>query len=174
MEKDNEGFVKTNQSFNLATTDNMEKQEISTFEGYTDDGQHFIQNLTARNISFCSMKPKNEDEEIILFNAMNNPENRIKDCIGETINVKDVFVEVVFPENEVTHEKNACPRIVLIDDKGIGYQAVSLGVYSAVKKCLDSFGTPDTWKNPKQFKIKQISKGTRSLLTLEAVRPAKK
>lgn len=99
------------------------------------EDERFIMDLTAeRKVQFCSMVPKNEDEEIILFNAMNNPEKRIGDCINLTIEVKHVFCEVVTCINRETGESNICPRIVLIDKDGVGYQAVSMGIYSALKK----------------------------------------
>lgn len=131
-----------------------------------EEDERFITDLTAeRKVQFCSMKPKNEDEEIILFNAMNNPEKRIGDCINMTIEVKDVYCEVVTCINNDTGEHTLCPRIVLIDKNGIGYQAVSLGVYSALKKVFAVKGEPSTWKKPVKLKVLQITKGERKLLT---------
>ena len=70
--------------------------EGNTTLAVMDEDERFIMDLTAeRKTQFCSMIPKNEDEEVILFNAMNNPEKRIGDCINMTINVKHVFCEVV-------------------------------------------------------------------------------
>lgn len=166
----NNGFVQANGDFNNATTESTELQVV---QGIADDGSSFIINLTQRQVSYCSMKPRNDDEAVILFNAMNSPEKRIKDCINMPIEVKDIFVEVVYPENERTKLREPAPRVVLIDSNGVGYQAVSLGTYTAVKKIMDAFGTPDTWKAPKSFMVKQISKGDRSVLTLEAVRKTK-
>jgi hypothetical protein len=135
------------------------------------EDERFIMDLTAeRKVQFCSMVPKNEDEEIILFNAMNNPEKRIGDCINLTIEVKHVFCEVVTCINRETGESNICPRIVLIDKDGVGYQAVSMGIYSALKKIISIKGNPANWKKPVKLQVTQITKGDRKLLTFNLVK----
>ena len=145
--------------------------EGNTALAVMDEDERFIMDLTAeRKTQFCSMIPKNEDEEIVLFNAMNNPEKRIGDCINMTINVKHVFCEVVTCENRETGETNMCPRIVLIDTDGVGYQAVSLGVFSALKKIFAIKGSPTTWKKPVKLQVVQITKGDRKLLTFNMVK----
>ena len=145
--------------------------EGNTALAVMDEDERFIMDLTAeRKTQFCSMIPKNEDEEIVLFNAMNNPEKRISDCINMTINVKHVFCEVVTCVNRETDETNMCPRIVLIDADGVGYQAVSLGVFSALKKIFAIKGNPTTWKKPVKLQVVQITKGDRKLLTFNMVK----
>lgn len=130
-----------------------------------DDNENFIVDLTSRVTSFCSLTANTPKEKAMLFKAMNNPEKRIGDCINMTINAKDIFCEVVECINP-NGEKQKCPRIVIIDDKGVGYQAVSLGVYSAIKKIFQVFGTP-TWAEPLPLEVKQITKGDRKLLTFD-------
>lgn len=145
--------------------------EGNTALAVMDEDERFIMDLTAeRKTQFCSMIPKNEDEEVVLFNAMNNPEKRIGDCINMTINVKHVFCEVVTCVNRETGESNMCPRIVLIDTEGVGYQAVSLGVFSALKKIFTIKGSPTTWKKPVKLQVVQITKGDRKLLTFNMVK----
>ena len=135
------------------------------------EDERFIMDLTAeRKVQFCSMVAKNEDEEITLFNAMNNPEKRIGDCINLTIEVKHVFCEVVTCINRETGESNICPRIVLIDKDGVGYQAVSMGIYSALKKIISIKGNPASWKKPVKLQVVQVTKGDRKLLTFNLVK----
>lgn len=154
----------------MATNDNAQA-EGNTALAVMDEDERFIMDLTAeRKTQFCSMNPKNEDEEVVLFNAMNNPEKRIGDCINMTINVKHVFCEVVTCVNRETGESNLCPRIVLIDTDGVGYQAVSLGVFSAMKKIFAIKGNPTTWKKPVKLQVVQITKGDRKLLTFNMVK----
>ena len=98
-----------------------------------DEDEKFIMDLTSeRKVQFCSMTPKNEDEEIVLYNAMNAPVKRVGDCINMTIEVKHIYCEAVTCVNRESGEESVCPRIVLIDKDGVGYQAVSMGIYSAV------------------------------------------
>lgn len=131
-----------------------------------DDNKNFIADLTSRQTTFCSLMANTPAEKAMLFKAMNNPEKRVGDCINMTINAKDLFCEVVDCINQQTGDKQACPRIVIIDDKGVGYQAVSLGVYSAIKKIIQVFGAP-SWETPLPLVVKQITKGERKLLTFD-------
>lgn len=136
-----------------------------------DEDEKFIMDLTSeRKVQFCSMTPKNEDEEIVLYNAMNAPEKRVGDCINMTIEVKHVYCEIVTCVNRESGEESVCPRIVLIDKDGVGYQAVSLGIYGAVKKLITIKGNPATWKKPVKMKVTQVTKGDRKLLTLNMVK----
>lgn len=141
-------------------SENTEKQLVEV------DGVNMIADLTERQLSYCSMTPKTDEEKATLYNIMNNPDKRIKDCINEVIKVKNVFVEVVKCTNQETGEVSTAPRIVLIDENGIGYQCVSLGIFSALKKLFAVYGEPTTWTKPIPIKIKQISKGVKNLLTL--------
>lgn len=130
----------------------------------------FVGDLTSRTAMFCSLAAETEADKAKLFNAMNNPDHRIADEINMTINAKDLFCEVVTVNNEdpATGEliTRQLPRIVIIDDKGVGHQAVSMGIYSAMRKLIAIYGAP-TWAKPLKLKVKQISKGTKNLLTLE-------
>lgn len=131
-----------------------------------DDGTSMIADLTSRQTAFCSLEADSPKAKALLFKAMNNPDKRIGDCINMDIKVKDIFCEVVTCTNQQTGERQLCPRIVLIDDKGIGYQAVSLGIYGAVKKMIQVFGLP-SWDEPLTVTVKQITKGERKMLTLD-------
>lgn len=130
----------------------------------------FVGELTSREATFCSLNPTTDEERTKLFNAMNNPEKRLGDEINMTIIAKDLYCEVVRVNNvdqktgEVT--QSVLPRIVIIDDKGIGHQCVSIGIYSAMKKLISLFGPP-TWEKGLKLKVKQISKGDKKMLTIE-------
>lgn len=137
--------------------------EYSIMAERTDD--NFVAQLTDdKNVSFCSMSVNTQEEKIKLFNAMNNPEKSIKECVNMELKIKDVFVEVVQCVNELGEVKD-CPRIVLIDEKGVGYTAVSLGVFSSLKKIFQVFGFP-TWEKPISIVPKVISKGQKQITTL--------
>ena len=132
---------------------------------FADMGFDISVDMTSAQLSFSSLKAESDEEKANLFNAINNPEKRLADCINMTIKAKDLYIEVVNCTNEETGEITACPRIVIIDDKGVSYQAVSLGIYSALKKVIQIFGAP-TWEKPISLAVKQITKGTRKMLTL--------
>lgn len=132
---------------------------------FADEGFDISVDMTSRQLSFSSLRAETDEEKANLFNAINNPEKRLADCINMKIEAKDLFIEVVNCTNEETGEITACPRIVIIDKKGVAYQAVSLGIYSALKKVIQIFGAP-TWEKPITLEVKQVTKGTRKMLTL--------
>lgn len=141
------------------------RQESTSVNKFDDMGFDVSVDLTSAQLAFSSLKAETDEEKAKLFNAINNPENRLSDCINMKIKAKDLFIEVVNCTNEETGEVTACPRIVIIDEKGVGYQAVSVGIYSALKKVIQIFGTP-TWEKPINLEVKQVTKGNRKMLTL--------
>jgi len=135
---------------------------------FDDEGFNLVVDMTTAQTSFCSMKAETDEQKAKLYNAMNNPEKRLADCINMQIKAKDLYIEVVNCTNEETGEVTACPRIVIIDDKGVSYQAVSVGIYSALKKAIMVYGAP-TWVKPVTMEVKQITKGNKKMLTLNVV-----
>lgn len=127
--------------------------------------QNLQQNLTESSDSFCSLKAETPQEKATLFRIMNSPEKRISDCINQTILVKDVYCEVVQVANKETGEVNTCPRVVLVDKDGIGYQSVSFGIYGSLKKLFQVYGVP-TWEEPVPVKVIQISREKNKILAL--------
>lgn len=145
--------------------ENTQETGMVVANKFSDMGFDISVDMTSRQLSFSSLKAETDDEKASLFNAINNPEKRLSDCINMKIRAKDLFIEVVNCTNEETGEVTACPRIVIIDDKGVSYQAVSLGIYSALKKVIQIFGAP-TWDKPIVLEVKQVTKGQRKMLTL--------
>lgn len=135
---------------------------------FEDEGFSLSVDMTTAQTSFCSMMADSAQDKAKLFNAMNNPDERLSDCINKRIKAKDLYVEIVNCTNEETGEVTACPRIVIIDDQGKSYQAVSIGIYSALKKVIQVYGSP-TWETPVTLEVKQITKGARKMLTLNVV-----
>ena len=138
---------------------------------YNDENakETMIGTLTNEKVTmFTSMSAQTVDEKKALFNAMNNPEKRVADMIGKEIVIRDVFVESVDMVNEETGEVTIAPRIVLVDVKGVSYQCVSTGIFSALKKLFQIFGMP-TWENGIKTEVAQIQKGKRNILTLRVI-----
>lgn len=115
---------------------------------------------------FCSVQGGDRATKAKVYNAMNNPEHKVGDMINKTINVKDVLVEIIELANEETGELEEAPRVVLIDDKGKAYQAVSAGIFNAVKNAIQVFGAP-TWDEPLPCLIKQVPVKNGSMLTFD-------
>lgn len=146
----------------------MNNFDLTVKENNTEivDGENMILDLTTRQTQYCSVVAQTDEEKALLFNATNNTAHRLSDCINMVISVKDVFVEVVNCTNQETGEVTPCPRIVLINEKGEGYQCVSLGIFSALKKLFAIYGEPKDWSKPIKLEVKQVTKGERKMLTL--------
>ncbi len=117
--------------------------------------------------TYCSIENDGTREaQSKFFNALNNPEGRVSDCINQTIKVQDVLIEMRDLTNEETGEIARVPRVVLIDDKGKGWQATSIGIYTVVKNAFYAFGKAP-WKPALEFTIKQKPTKNGSMLTAE-------
>lgn len=125
------------------------------------------QELSADTTSmYCSLQAGTRAERAKVFNASNNPDHKVGDYINKVINVKDVLAEQIQVVNEETGEADLAIRVVLIDDKGESYQAVSAGIFNALKKAITMFGSP-TWDEPLPCLIKQVKVGRGSMLTFD-------
>lgn len=147
--------------------ENQNVNALATINEVEENG--FVGEITKRTQSYCSVTATTTAEKAELFNAMNAPQKRVAECINEVIAVKDIFVETVSLTNRETGEVQECPRIVLIDDKKVAYQAVSLGLFGGLKKLFSIYGLPTEWTEPVKIKVKQITKGEKKILSFEIV-----
>ena len=124
--------------------------------------------LSAENRSFFSSLAQNTlQEKAKLYNAISNPAHQTGDCIGETILVTDVIVEIIDITDDLTGETKQAPRVVMVDKGGETYQSVSVGIYNSLTRLFQIVGAP-TWPDGMPLKVRQIQKdGNRRVLTLE-------
>lgn len=118
---------------------------------------------------YCSMRVESVEDKKKLFNYVNNPSKRVGDCINEVIEIKDIYIAEIDIVNKDTGEVSVCPRTILISSDGQSYQAVSVGVFNAIRNLIFMLGDPMTWDAPVPIKIKQITKNTNSILTFEVL-----
>ena len=69
-----------------------------------DDDTNFIVDLTSATRAYCSMVATTPEEQADLYTAMNAPDKKVSECIGDVIDLKDVYVEKVNCTNEETGE----------------------------------------------------------------------
>lgn len=113
------------------------------------------------NMMYCTIKSDGSmKSKAKIFNAVNSPEKRISDCIGETIHLKDIVAHPIQIVDDETGEVLKTMRMVLVDKNGVGYEAVSTGLVNAVQRILQIFGQPETWEKP--IPVKAVQKGTRN------------
>lgn len=136
-----------------------------------EEGTNFIADLTAEKVvayTSVDVSKATIEQKKSYFNAVNSTEKRLSEQMNLVIQVKDVYVEIVECRDDETGIAKKCPRTVLIDTDGVGYQAVSLGVFGSLKKIFQVFGMPNQWgKNGLGIKVKIITKGNNKITTLE-------
>ena len=117
----------------------------------------------------CSIQPTgNRKEDAKIFAALNNPEFKIANFINKRIKVQNILVEIREILNEDSGEIETAPRVVLIAEDGKAYQAVSKGIFNAVKNACEVFGSAP-WEPPLEIEVKQVAVGKGSMLTFDVI-----
>lgn len=136
-----------------------------------------IQNVTNAGagamITSLRANPNDRAASVRVFNAMNNPNERIANHINETIEVQDYLIEMAEIEDTDSYGNglgsySVVPRVVLVSSDGTSYQAVSYGIANAVRNVVMVCGDAP-WKPAVQLKIKQVPTKRGSMLTVDMV-----
>lgn len=141
-----------NQNVNV----NEEKRELTLFSGIK-------QNV------YCSKVAETEKEKKELFNALESCDALLNDCVGQEINIKDMYVEEKQVIDDETGEVKTKYRTILFDENGQTYATGSYGIYNVLKKIVQIYGLPESWEKPLKVKVakRPIGNGKQSLtLTL--------
>ena len=118
-----------------------------------------------KNNVYCSLKVESEEEKKKLFNTLEKCDVLLKDCIGQEIAIKDIYVEEREKADEETGELKAKYRTILFDENGQTYATGSYGIYNVLRKLIGVYGQPTEWKEPIKVKVanKNIGNGKQSL-----------
>ena len=141
-----------NQNLNV----NEEKRELTLFS-------EIKQNI------YCSKIVESEKEKKELFNALESCDALLNDCVGQEIDIKDIYVEEKQVMDDETGEIKTKYRTILFDENGQTYATGSYGIYNILKKIVQIYGLPESWEKPLKVKVakRPIGNGKQSLtLTL--------
>lgn len=136
--------------------ENQESKELTLFSG------------VKQNI-YCSKKAETDEEKKELFNALESCDALLNDCVGQEIEIEDIYVEEKQVVDETTGELKNKYRTILFDVTGQTYATGSYGIYNVLKKIVGIYGLPDSWEKPLKVKVtkRPIGNGKQSLtLTL--------
>ena len=125
-----------NQNLNV----NESKGELTLFSGIK-------QNV------YCSKLAETETEKKELFNALESCDALLNDCVGQEINIKDIYVEEKQVIDETTGELKVKYRTILFDKSGQTYATGSYGIYNILKKIVQIYGLPESWEKPLKVKV---------------------
>lgn len=126
-----------NSADNLATTGTALQSAINTLKA----GQSNI---------MSTFKVDSQAGKIAVFNAMTNAES-LADNLGTVINLRNVVIQPVeMPVDEKDEAKGTAPvpRIVLVDEDGTAYAALSNGIFKSLENIFAIFGYPTEWTEP--------------------------
>ena len=137
-----------NQNVNV----NEEKRELTLFSGIK-------QNV------YCSKVAETEKEKKELFNALESCDALLNDCVGQEIEIKDIYVEEKQVMDDETGEIKTKYRTILFDENGQTYATGSYGIYNILKKIVQIYGLPESWEKPLKVKVSKrpIGNGKQSL-----------
>ena len=112
-----------------------------------------------RNTFDTSIDKTTEEGQFTLLNALSDSE-QIADHLGETLMLKDYIAQIVEYEDTATGELMEGIRIIIVDDKGVGYSALSTGFYRSMMNILNVKGSPRSWAKPLPIRVDEV-KGKR-------------
>lgn len=118
---------------------------------------------------YCSKVVESEKEKKELFNALESCDVLLNDCVGQEINIKDIYVEEKTIIDEETGEVKPKYRTIIFDENGQTYATGSYGIYNILKKLIAIYGLPTSWEKSLKVKVakRPIGNGKQSLtLTL--------
>ena len=108
----------------------MENQNLNVNE---NKGELTLFSGIKQNV-YCSKVAETETEKKELFNALESCDALLNDCVGQEINIKDIYVEEKQVIDETTGELKVKYRTILFDESGQTYATGSYGIYNILKK----------------------------------------
>lgn len=151
--------------------------EIQAVQAQQQQALVSVQNITNAGIgamvTSLHANPHDRAASVRVFNAMNNPNDRVSNHINETISVQDYLIEMTEIEDTDSYGNglgsySVVPRVVLVAPDGTSYQATSYGIANAVRNVVMVCGDAP-WIPPVQLKVKQVPTKRGSMLTVDMV-----
>lgn len=94
----------------------------------------------------------------------------LREHLGEVIRLRNFVVQAVPMENEQTKVIEDQPRVILIDEDGRSYHAISRVVLKDMQNITGILGQPDTWPEPVEIAVsEERSNGARRFMTINLV-----
>lgn len=144
----------------LVMVDENEKAiviEQPTFTG--DDGSKFVQAMNGdRKLAYSSINQEalSFKEKAKFVNMISGDALLVSDHIGETIMLKDIYLEIVDVIDTVSGELKKLPRQVLISEDGKAYTCSSPVFANKLAQMVNNMGHPFDWEESVPVKFKQV------------------
>ena len=120
---------------------------------------------------YCSVKADSVEDKKKLFNALENCDKLLNNCVGEQIVMKDIYVEQYIDKKDESEEGKVKYRTIIFAADGQTYVSTSYGIYNILNKIFSIYGTPDKWdKEGVKVEVSKRPLGNgKEMLTLKLV-----
>lgn len=119
---------------------------------------------------YCSVKATTIEDKKKLFNALENCDQLLNNCVGTHIKMKDIYVEQYLAKESEEDEGKIKYRTIIFADDGTTYVSTSYGIYNVLNKIFGIYGTPDTWAEPIEVEVAKRPMGNgKEMLTLKLI-----
>lgn len=143
-----------------------ENVEMEVVSNDTNQAMELFKGIT-KNM-YCSKEVVTEQDKKDLFNALESCDVLLNDCVGNTLIIKDIYIEEKQVIDEETGELKTKYRTILFDEAGQTYATGSYGIYNVLRKIVQVYGLPTTWEKGLEVKVSKrpIGNGKQSLTLL--------
>lgn len=93
----------------------------------------------------------------------------IADNLDKPFKLNHVIVQPTEMLNESTGVYETQPRVILLDEKGTAYHAISKVIFRDIENILAILGEPTSWDGPLDVKVVREGSGNRKFFRLELV-----
>jgi hypothetical protein len=116
---------------------------------------------------YCSVKAETLDDKKKLFNALENCDALLNNCVGEELTMKDIYIEQYLDKKDEDDEGRLKYRTIIFADGGKTYVSTSYGIYNILKKIFGIYGEPSNWGDGIKVKVSKRPVGNgKEMLTL--------
>lgn len=119
---------------------------------------------------FCSVKTDSIEDKKKLFNALENCDLLLNNCVGQKITMKDIYVEQYIDKKDENEDGRVKYRTIIFADDGKTYVSTSYGIYNILNKIFVIYGTPDKWEKGIAVEVAKRPLGNgKEMLTLKLI-----
>ena len=119
---------------------------------------------------YCSVKTDSIEDKKKLFNALENCDLLLNNCVGQQIVMKDIYVEQYLDKKDENEDGKVKYRTIIFAEDGKTYVSTSYGIYNILNKIFAIYGTPEKWEAGIAVEVAKRPVGNgKEMLTLKLI-----
>ena len=131
--------------------DTTEIAEIVSSAGTVESA---IEAMKSGNKVYSSLKGDDFATRKTVMGAMTNA-TKIADVLGKKIVLTDFIIQTVDIADDNTGEMVEAPRVILVDESGKAYDAISTALMGSLRDLVGVLGEPSSWPEPLPIVVKE-------------------